>query len=208
MDTLIVGAGIACIVAAVVGGGLRAFQMEIPLLASAVRQVLLFAVGSALLAIGLIGPLQTGAGVDDGAFHSTAEIDVPTVAATTSAPEATKIDTLDQDKNRQAGGGAKAIDGHVASRSDEGKDGSKVTVISASSMGPLEFNTNRNQSDLERIPHAANNPEECANLCRDDPRCAAMTFVRSQGACWLKYTKPEPTTNPDMVSAVKVQSGG
>jgi hypothetical protein len=48
--TTLLTAGIACIVAAIVGGGLKAFGLEIPVLASSRRQAGLGAFGLALLA--------------------------------------------------------------------------------------------------------------------------------------------------------------
>ena len=44
-------AGIVCIIAAIVGGGLNAFKIEMPVVHSPVRQVLLAVFGLALLAI-------------------------------------------------------------------------------------------------------------------------------------------------------------
>lgn len=51
MNTLL-GAGIACVAAAIIGGGLKAFGMEIPALNSIVRQLLLAAFGVFLALIG------------------------------------------------------------------------------------------------------------------------------------------------------------
>jgi hypothetical protein len=50
MATTLLTAGIACIVAAIVGGGLKAFGLEIPALASSRRQIGLGLFGAALLA--------------------------------------------------------------------------------------------------------------------------------------------------------------
>jgi hypothetical protein len=50
MATTLLTAGIACIVAAIVGGGLKAFGLEIPALASSRRQIGLGVFGAALLA--------------------------------------------------------------------------------------------------------------------------------------------------------------
>lgn len=54
METVLISAGVACLIAAIVGGGLKAFQIEIPLLQSVRRQMLLAALGAGLLAIGLM----------------------------------------------------------------------------------------------------------------------------------------------------------
>jgi hypothetical protein len=53
MDNPFVVAGLACLIAAVVGGGLKAFGIEIPLLKSLARQVILGAFGALLLIFGL-----------------------------------------------------------------------------------------------------------------------------------------------------------
>jgi len=53
METPFITAGIACLVAAIIGGGLKAFSIEIHVLESGRRQVALGALGAVLLAIGL-----------------------------------------------------------------------------------------------------------------------------------------------------------
>jgi Putative peptidoglycan binding domain len=58
METVLVTAGIACLVGAIVGGGLKAANMEIPHLESVRRQVLLAALGAVLLAVGIFGPKE------------------------------------------------------------------------------------------------------------------------------------------------------
>jgi hypothetical protein len=55
METPLVTAGIACLIAAIIGGGLKAFGIEIPVLESGRRQVALGALGAVLLAAGLNG---------------------------------------------------------------------------------------------------------------------------------------------------------
>ncbi len=45
-------AGLACLIAAIVGGGLKAFGIEIPLLSSRVRQTVLGLLGLILIAVG------------------------------------------------------------------------------------------------------------------------------------------------------------
>jgi hypothetical protein len=49
VDGALVTAGIACIIGAIVGGGLKAFGIEIPIVQSRVRQLALAVVGMALL---------------------------------------------------------------------------------------------------------------------------------------------------------------
>ncbi|HSB12094.1 MAG TPA: hypothetical protein VLM38_21590 [Blastocatellia bacterium] len=61
-QTLLI-AGVACLIAAIVGGGLRAFGIEIPALGSRVRQMLLGLLGLILIVVGTINPESpTGAG--------------------------------------------------------------------------------------------------------------------------------------------------
>jgi hypothetical protein len=51
---MLVGGGIAAVLAAVAGGGLKAFGAEVPLVKSTRRQVLLFAAGAALILGGIV----------------------------------------------------------------------------------------------------------------------------------------------------------
>lgn len=53
MDNPFVVAGLACLIAAIVGGGLKAFGIEVPLLKSLTRQVVLGILGALLLVFGL-----------------------------------------------------------------------------------------------------------------------------------------------------------
>jgi hypothetical protein len=58
---ILVGGGVAALLAAVAGGGLKAFGVEVPALASVRRQVLLAIAGLALVTVGLLpkNPLDT-----------------------------------------------------------------------------------------------------------------------------------------------------
>ncbi len=51
METVLLSAGIACLIAAIVGGGLKAFGIEIPMLQSLARQLLLGTFGTILVVI-------------------------------------------------------------------------------------------------------------------------------------------------------------
>lgn len=62
---ILVSGGVAAILAAIVGGGLKAFGVELPLLASVRRQAVLLVVGGLLVALGLFAPRLPGK--DDGA---------------------------------------------------------------------------------------------------------------------------------------------
>jgi hypothetical protein len=61
-EEILVSGGVAAILAAVVGGGLKAFGVELPLLASVQRQGILLVVGVALIGLGLFRPSAEGAG--------------------------------------------------------------------------------------------------------------------------------------------------
>lgn len=81
MDVTLITAGIACIMAAIVGGGLKAFAIEIPVLASPRRQ----------LALGAFGVLLVAAGLQQRGFFGSADQSAPDVAtagepATTATP--------------------------------------------------------------------------------------------------------------------------
>lgn len=54
MDTTLVGAGLACIIAAIIGGGLKAFGIEFPALRSVRRQGLLGVTGLVLAISGIV----------------------------------------------------------------------------------------------------------------------------------------------------------
>lgn len=55
METTLLTTGVACLIAAIIGGGLKAFGIEIPLLKSISRQVALGVFGAILLALSFLG---------------------------------------------------------------------------------------------------------------------------------------------------------
>lgn len=57
MTELLVSAGIACIIGAIVGGGLKAFGIELPVLQTLWRQLALAGFGGILLGIGILTPV-------------------------------------------------------------------------------------------------------------------------------------------------------
>jgi hypothetical protein len=59
---ILVSGGVAAILAAIAGGGLKAFGVEVPLLASVKRQAILVLVGVLLIAVGLLEPRLSGKG--------------------------------------------------------------------------------------------------------------------------------------------------
>lgn len=72
-------------------------------------------------------------------------------------------------------------------------------------MGALEIGTNRQGHDFDAYGKPAGNEQLCAEMCRADASCDAMTYVKSTGRCWLKNGVPPATADSDMVSAIKVQ---
>ena len=100
-----------------------------------------------------------------------------------------------------AGEGA-TIGGTVPPDPDPDKDPSKDEPIV---MGPLEIGTNRQGNDFDAFGKPAGNAELCAEMCRADSNCDAMTYVKSTGICWLKNGVPAASADEDMVSAKKVR---
>jgi hypothetical protein len=68
-------------------------------------------------------------------------------------------------------------------------------------MGPLERGISYSQGDLYDRP--ASSPEQCSQLCANDDRCVAVTFIISQQRCWIKSSLNPPQQSGDMVSARK-----
>ena len=54
METILLTTGLVCLIAAIVGGGLKAFNIELPGIASVTRQILLGALGLSLLSVSLL----------------------------------------------------------------------------------------------------------------------------------------------------------
>lgn len=65
METTLVTAGVVCVIAAIVGGSLKAFGMEVPGIESLPRQIMLAAFGLGIGVLGIVGIDGTGAD-DDG----------------------------------------------------------------------------------------------------------------------------------------------
>ena len=86
METAFVTAGLVCLMAAAIGGGLKAFGMEIPVVSSVGRQLTLAVLGVGLIVAGLwIGFDET-----NGTTTTTATIQTTTTAiATTSVIDST-----------------------------------------------------------------------------------------------------------------------
>lgn len=75
MDNVILVAGLACVIAAIVGGGLKAFGIEVPILASRTRQVILGLLGVILIVVGMS---QRRTPTPDGGTHPPPQSASPT----------------------------------------------------------------------------------------------------------------------------------
>jgi hypothetical protein len=81
----------------------------------------------------------------------------------------------------------------------------KVTDGGPSVMGQLESGINRQGMDFSAYAAHAENAPLCAEMCRTNRGCKAMTYVISQKTCWLKRGVPPayPPGGPDYISSVK-----
>ena len=72
-------------------------------------------------------------------------------------------------------------------------------------MAPLQPGVNLQGLDYDGNGRSAPNAETCAEMCRGDSDCKAMTYVISLKTCWLKrgVPAPFPPGGPDYVSSVK-----
>src|SRR5438046_1631560 len=87
MTTTLLSAGIACVIAAIVGGGLKAFGVEIPVLASAKRQAILAVFGCGLVIAAYVqyGAMTTRTPVKPAGVRNQPS-PVPTASANVPAP--------------------------------------------------------------------------------------------------------------------------
>jgi hypothetical protein len=77
-------------------------------------------------------------------------------------------------------------------------------LVLLSSMGGLQDNLAFVHSDIESDGRHASSAAVCSLDCQFNPRCRAMTFIKSQQTCWLKDSVPSTAASSDMVSAVKL----
>lgn len=80
INEILVGSGVASVIGAVVGGGLEAAGVKLPLVSNLRRQALLFAVGAALIGLGLFLPGEPRTGTASGTTASPPET-TPTTSA-------------------------------------------------------------------------------------------------------------------------------
>jgi hypothetical protein len=87
---ILVSGGVAAVLAAVAGGGLKAFGVELPLLATVKRQVLVMIVGAGLIALGLMsgeGMLHGLPADGNGAAQANASAPAPANASAAQGQE-------------------------------------------------------------------------------------------------------------------------
>jgi len=101
-EEILITAGVVAVLAAIAGGGLKGFGVEVPLLASLRRQVALLVVGAALLGLGLYRsqeaapaasglPLANAAGEAANSVAATAPPPAPTPSSAAARPEMPNI---------------------------------------------------------------------------------------------------------------------
>ena len=96
MTELLVSAGIACIIGTIVGGGLKAFGIELPVLQTLWRQLALAGFGGVLLGIGVFTPAGTPASTDATPKPTLTPTSVATPTFTpTPIPTPTPLPTVD-----------------------------------------------------------------------------------------------------------------
>lgn len=83
MDSTLLGAGLACMVAAIVGGGMKAFGLEIPLVSSTKRQLMLGLLGLALLVASINAVRDIAVSSFNGAPGAGSKREVPNPTLTT-----------------------------------------------------------------------------------------------------------------------------
>ncbi|MEJ8858275.1 PAN domain-containing protein [Variovorax robiniae] len=99
---------------------------------------------------------------------------------------------------------ARALDAAINPGNSGSRGGSFSGPNIVSRMGPLERGVSYNQGDYAN--RDAKSPEACSELCGNDARCVAMSFIPSQQRCWLKdRLTGNVAKSVDMISARKVQ---
>ena len=68
-------------------------------------------------------------------------------------------------------------------------------------LGSLERGISYSGGDIYDRP--ASSAEQCSELCANDDRCRAVTFIVSQQRCWVKDRINPSQQSGDMVSARK-----
>lgn len=130
METVLLSTGLACLIAAIVGGGLKAFGIEIPLLQSLTRQLLLGGLGVLLVVLSFATPSPPPPPMD-----KTSPTPHPTRAASPTPTRVTQPQTggalhLSVNNNPRvvAAGGRTTILVRVTDRNGTAVAGAKVQV--------------------------------------------------------------------------------
>lgn len=92
----------------------------------------------------------------------------------------------------------------LAAFSVAGMPGTAFSQAAQYPMGPLKPGVSFLQGDI--YSRQARSAEECAELCEQEMRCRAMTFIISQQRCWIKDRIRPTALSSDMVSATKQAS--
>ena len=71
----------------------------------------------------------------------------------------------------------------------------------AGQMGSILKGVNFDQGDL--YSRNSVTAQQCAELCRDEDRCVATTFVISQNRCWIKSRIEGIRYSSDMASSLR-----
>lgn len=97
MDSTLLGAGLACLVAAIVGGGMKAFGFEIPLVSSTKRQLMLGLLGLTLAVASINAVREVAVSSFKGAQDDSGKRHTPTPTLTTGTW--TLRNAIDRDGN-------------------------------------------------------------------------------------------------------------
>ena len=84
-------------------------------------------------------------------------------------------------------------------------------LISKCSDSSMELNTDRPGKDYKDLDLSTPDPCECRDLCTNDPKCRAYTYVKpgvqgEKARCWLKSEVPEPVQSNDCISGVNTKT--
>jgi hypothetical protein len=109
MDTTVLTTGLACIVAAIIGGGLKAFGLELPVLQSQRRQFLLAAFGFILLIAGLLLQKTAGPSSSSAPGKPVEPQSKPIAESTISAPVPRRIQSSVPEVTSHESGSIKAF---------------------------------------------------------------------------------------------------
>ena len=84
-----------------------------------------------------------------------------------------------------------------------------TTVPTTVTMSEREHDKDRYGGDYSGFDVSTDHMEDCERACKDDPKCAAWTYVkpgvqRPRAVCWLKNVIPAISDNVCCVSGTKI----